>query len=600
MNISLKAYWSLFARYLTTQRRRVVLLTVVLLGGIGFQIANPQVLRVFIDAALTGAPLRDLMIAAALFLGLALLVQFLTVLATYLSEVVGWTATNALRVDLVDHCLNLDLAFHTAHTPGELLERVDGDVSALARFFSQLVVQVFGNALLLVGILIALGWEDWRLGLSAGLFVFISLIALIRLRSRWVIEIARTRQAMAEFFGVLGENLTGLEDVQANGASGYAQHRMRTLLPPWLRFYHRSRRADTSLWGASVLLFAVGNSIALGLGAYLFGTGSVTIGTVFMIFFYMNLIRGPMERVRNELEELQRAEAAIYRIRNLFAVEPQLPPGGNTTLPEGALRVQIEDLSFAYPIPAGRGNGLDLQDYEEASPNERFVLHNVSLALESGQVLGLLGRTGSGKSTLARLLLGLYSPQTGMIRLGGVALSDTPRLDLPRHVGLVTQEVQLFQASVRDNLTFFDPSIADVDLHEAMALLGLQPWFTRLPQGLDTQLGADGVGLSAGEAQLLAVARLFLKNPGLVILDEASARLDPATEQLIEDAMSRLFANRTAIIIAHRLQTVQRADQILILEQGRVAEYGNRVDLVANPDSLLSKLLRTGISEVLS
>ncbi|NOK63323.1 MAG: ABC-type multidrug transport system, ATPase and permease component [Chloroflexi bacterium AL-W] len=256
MNISLTVYWSLFAHYLTTQRKRMILLTIVLLGGIGFQIANPQVLRVFIDAALNGAPFRDLMIAAALLLGLALLVQFLTVLATYLSEVVGWTATNALRVDLVAHCLDLDLSFHTVHTSGELLECVDGDVSALAHFFSQLVVQVFGNMLLLAGILIALGWEDWRLGLSAGLFVFISLVALIRLHSRWVIEIARPRRAMAKFFGVLGENLTGLEDVQANGASSYAQHRMWTLLPPWLRFYHRSRRADTSFWGASVPLFA--------------------------------------------------------------------------------------------------------------------------------------------------------------------------------------------------------------------------------------------------------------------------------------------------------------------------------------------------------
>ncbi|HEY7357211.1 MAG TPA: ATP-binding cassette domain-containing protein, partial [Ktedonobacterales bacterium] len=166
--------------------------------------------------------------------------------------------------------------------------------------------------------------------------------------------------------------------------------------------------------------------------------------------------------------------------------------------------------------------------------------------------------------------------------------------------GMVTQEVQLFQATVRDNLSFFNHALSDSQIVAALEQVGLLPWYQALPDGLETMLGAEGTGLSAGEAQLLAFARVFLTNPGLVILDEASSRLDPATERLLERAVGKLFAGRTAIVIAHRLATIQRADDILILEDGRVLEYGPRVALAGDPNSRLSRLLRVGLEEVLA
>jgi ABC-type multidrug transport system fused ATPase/permease subunit len=172
--------------------------------------------------------------------------------------------------------------------------------------------------------------------------------------------------------------------------------------------------------------------------------------------------------------------------------------------------------------------------------------------------------------------------------------------DLRRHVGMVTQDVQLFRAPIRDNLTFFDPTIPDERLQEVLATLGLAEWLASLPNGLDSELEAGGAGLSAGQAQLLAFTRIFLKNPGLVILDEASSRLDPATEALIERAVERLMEDRTGFIIAHRLATVTRADDILILEDGNVVEFGERVALMADPESRFSRLLATGIEEVLA
>jgi ABC-type multidrug transport system fused ATPase/permease subunit len=228
------------------------------------------------------------------------------------------------------------------------------------------------------------------------------------------------------------------------------------------------------------------------------------------------------------------------------------------------------------------------------------VLRDVSFAVKPGRVLGVLGRTGSGKTTLTRLIFRLYDPSQGRLCLDGADLRGLPVAEVRRRVGMVTQDVQLFRASIRDNLSFFTSAIDDAQIERALRELRLWEWVQSRPQGLDTVLLAGGGGQSAGEAQLLAFARVFLRDPGLVILDEASSRLDPATENLLERAVDRLFAGRTGLVIAHRLRTVQRADDILILEGGRVAEYGARVALAADHGSRFNQLLQTGMEEALA
>ncbi|MUL35008.1 ABC transporter ATP-binding protein [Gloeocapsopsis dulcis] len=592
MNVPIKQYAKLLGSYLKPQQGRVALFAVALLTSIGLQVLSPQILGYFIDTSIAGASGQVLFVAALLFIGAAVLTQLLSVIATYLGENVAWTATNALRADIVEHCIQLDLSFYKSRTSGELLERVDGDVNVLSRFFSQLAIHTLGNGILLVGILVALFFENWLAGVSLTLFSLFALTILLSLHSFAVAPWTTYLQVSAEFFGFIGEHLVGREDIRANGAVSYVMRRFHQILQRWLPVYQKARFTSTILWSTSVGLFTTGNAIALAVSAYLWNQNAITIGSAYLIFHYTNLLNQPIERIREELEELQQVEASIYRIREILQIQSRLSKGGDRPLVQGALSVACEQVWFSYQLA------------QQTAPNsyltpQEWTLQDISFYLPAGQVLGLLGRTGSGKTTLARLLLRFYDAQLGCIRLGDVAIAQTPLTTLRQRVGLVTQDVQLFQASVRDNLTFFDSTIPDVQIWQTLELLGLTTWLRSLPEELDTQLDANSGGLSAGQAQLLTFARVFLKNPGLVILDEASSRLDPITEHLIEQAVDRLLDRCTGIIIAHRLQTVQRADQILILDQGRILEYGDRQSLLNNPHSHFSRLLKAGTTDFL-
>jgi len=309
---------------------------------------------------------------------------------------------------------------------------------------------------------------------------------------------------------------------------------------------------------------------------YLHLSGLITVGTVFLFFHYTEMLRNPIAQITQQIQDLQNATASIGRIEELFALESRLPDTDNQPLPAGPLDVDFDHVTFGYA------------DHDP-------VLRDVSFRLQPGTVLGLLGRTGSGKTTITRLLFRLYDVREGAVRLGGVDVRSTSHQRLRDHIGMVTQDVQLFQATVRDNLTFFDPSVSDERILGVVDTLGLGSWIQRLPRGLDTPLTAGGKGLSAGEAQLLAFIRIFLKDPGLVILDEPSSRLDPATERLIHRAWSRLLQNRTGILIAHRLSTVRQVDEIMIIEDGQVRERGRRDTLEQDPDSRFYELLQTGL-----
>ncbi len=584
--IPVRQYWNLLVDYLRPHRRRVVLLAVLLLTGIAFQLINPQIVRSFIDQAIAGADQSSLVRLALTFAALAVAQQALSVIATYLAENIGWAATNELRGDLAEHCLRLDMGFHKTRTPGEMIERIDGDVTALSNFFGQFVIHVVGNLVLLLGILVLLFRENLIVGLGITIFAGAALVAMVGIQNIALPWWKRVRQRSAEFYGFLGEQLGGTEDIRSNGATGFFLRRFTEHLRNWLPDAVRGFMGWAVLWSTNIVVFAVGTALVFWLGSRLFGDGTLTIGSVYLVFTYTELLRQPLDRIRHQMEDLQKAGAGMSRVEDLLALRSRLETEGAAGLPRGPLPVEFEGVTFAY------------QDGEEEMGE--VVLDDVSFRVAAGRVVGVLGRTGSGKTTLARLLTRLYDPIAGRVVIGGVAARAATTEDLRKQVGMVTQDVQLFRASVRDNLTFFDPDASDEAIMGVLVELGLAEWVRSLPDGLDTSLESGSGGLSAGEAQLLAFTRIFLKDPGLVILDEASSRLDPATEQLIERAVDKLLEHRTGIIIAHRLATVTRADDILILDNGRVIEFGERVALAADPNSRFSQFLRVGLEEMLA
>ncbi len=592
MHLPIKRYVVLLRQYLRPQVRQVMLLAVCLLLGIGLQLLNPRILQYFIDTALAQGPTLSLVYAGLLFIAIALVNQGLAIATTYFGTNIAWTATNYLRNDLLEHCLGLDMSFHKTRTPGEMIERIDGDVDDLSNFFSEFVLNLLTNFLLLAGILVIFFLINWIAGVAITLFSAIMFAVLIYMRRKVVALWKAERQMSATFYGFLGEHLGGTEDIRANGATGYTLRQFHMILRSWFPVRRRAVLIGTISGAFTLFMFIAGSAMAVAIGVYLWSIKAATVGTVVAMFTYMDLLSQPIQEIQEQLQDLQQASACIDRTEELLQMTSSLSDG-TQTLPDTAVMAEAPDI-----VEPAQALQIDFAHVTFGYVADEPVIHDLSLSLQPGRVLGVLGRTGSGKTTLARLLFRLYDPQEGEVLINGIAAQQFQLRNLRRNIGMVTQDVQLFRATVRENLTLFRREISDELILAALKEIGLDGWYIGLPEGLDSMMGADGEGLSAGEAQLLAFARVLLTNPGLIILDEASSRLDPATEGVIEHAMSTLFAGRTAIVIAHRLATIQRVDDIVIIEDGRMLEYGPRSQLVNDPHSHFAELLRTGLEDV--
>lgn len=438
-------YRDMFVRYVFPQKGLLVWLSVLLLLSIGLQLINPQIIRYFIDAAQGQGALDPLYYAAGFFILFSLLQQGVSVAAAYFSENLGWATTNKLRAELAEHCLSLDMSFHKTQTSGSLIERVDGDVNALANFFSSFIIHLVGNVLLMIGILALLFRENIWIGLAMSSFVVIAVFVIQWIRGFSVPMWKRWREVNADFYGFIGEHLEGTEDTRANGAAGYVMERyygfVRRMLPIRLRAF----LAFATMWSTTILVFTLGNAAAFLVCAWLWksGQGGLTIGSVYLVFYYTEQLAKPIEKIRTQLEDLQKADASLIRVRELMATKPKIQDGPGAALPEGPLSVEFRDLEFAYD--------------EEG----RNTLHRLQLKLQPGQTLGLLGRTGSGKTTLARLLLRFYDPQQGGIFLNGTDIRQFKLHQLRSKVAMVTQNIEILEGTVRDNLTLFDSGIPD-------------------------------------------------------------------------------------------------------------------------------------------
>jgi len=584
-------FYSLLYRYLNPYRKLFILLLVLLSCDILFSVFIPQIIRYYINSfdlldkgLITSQRIMiRLFEAAILYIGLGAVQQIFYIFSVYLTQNLAWKSTNKLRSDVCKKCIDLDMSFHNEYSPGKMIERIDGDVTTLAHFFSQFSLLVVMNFVLICAILFTLFLEDWRIGTVFTVFTIITMLILYKIWNYASPYWKKVRDSTTELFAFIEEAITGKEDIRANGADLYIMKRFhghsKDEFLKWEQAVIISRLVHIGIMG----IITIGTTLVFVVGVPLFEQRIIDFGTLFLINAYVGLLIDPIIRIVRESQDLTQADASINRINEIFAFESKISDTGIQTFPTTTtLELEFSNIFFSYS-------------------KADITLNDISFKLEAGKKLGVIGRTGSGKTTLSRLLFRLFDPDSGTISLNGVVdIKNFPLKALRQNIAYVTQQVELFKASLRDNIRFFNPKISDDQILQIIHDLKLTEWYNQLPAGLDTELLSSESGFSAGEAQLIALTRVFMKNPKIVILDEASSRLDPVTENLIDQAVSRLLINRTSIIIAHRLSTLEEVDEILLLEKGEIVEYGAREELKQNPNSKYSQLLKTGLQEVLA
>lgn len=565
------AHWRALADVLRPHRRRYGLLGVALGLSSALGLAAPVLVGRIVDRAAAGAAMGELIGLSAVLVGVGVLAQVASVIVTWWSTRTAWATTNELRLELAGHVLALDHEFHRTHSPGELVQRIDGDVTALSDLLARVVPKVGGAVLTAGGMVVVLTIIDPRIGLAMLAYVAVAAWLAGRRRNQAVAESAEEMGAYARLYGGIEERLTAAEDLRANGGTAYALAGFVDDSVDCVSAALVRERSYMATWGALNLAVAGGGILAIVGGAWLLDAGIVGLGTVFVLFQYTQLLRRPLEDVMDQLELIQKANGGMRRVLDLRAERPAIRDEGTTSPPPGPLSVDFVAVDFDY------GDG-------------RPVLHDITLHLAAGRTLGLVGRTGGGKTTIARLALRLIEPSSGGVRLGGVDADRIPLAELRSRVALVPQEVQLVAGSVRDNVTLFDSTVPDETVAAVLGRVGLD---RLVVAGLDRELGAAGAGLSAGESQLLALARVWLRNPDVVVLDEATARIDPETETRLARAVDDVLDGRTAIIVAHRLSTLERVDDIAVVDRGRIVEHGPRAELATDRRTRFGSLLST-------
>ena len=570
--------WRALAALLRPDAWRWVGLGALVAAGSGLILTGPLIVRNIVDKATTGTTTAQLTRLAILFLIVAVATQLINMAVAWMATVTAWHTTNGIRIRLARHVLGLSHAFHRQHTPGELIQRVDGDVTSVSDFMGRVIPRAAGALFMMVGMIGVLIVVDWRLALGALVYVTLAVSVVVRGRHRAVGESSDEMGSYARLYGGIEERLTAAEDLRSNGAGAHAMWRFVEDSADALGSAVRREKAFLRMWWAVDSSVAAGSVVSLVISAMLVSRHIISVGDAFLLFQYVLLLSRPLEDMVDQLETVQKANGAMVRVIDLLDVEPDIRDAGTTLAPRGPLSIEFRDVSYDYG-------------------DDQVVLQSVNLRFAAGRSIGIVGRTGSGKTTLSRLVLRLVEATSGSVHLGDVPIAEIPISELRRRVALIPQEVELLSGTVRDNVTLFDEQPSDEAVVVALHNAGLG---TLADGGIHRRLGAGGTGLSAGEAQLLALARVWLRDPDIVVLDEATARIDPATETLLEDAVARLTLGRTTLIIAHRLSTLRHVDEIVVLDHGQVVEHGNRADLADDIDSRYRHLLELAHDEVVT
>jgi ATP-binding cassette subfamily B protein len=477
----------------------------------------------------------------------------------------------------------MSIGFFTRRSPGVLISRMTNDVEALNQLVTNGLVTIFSSTLTLVGIVVIMLFLDVKLALIT--FVTFPLLAVASVVFRVVSAgtYRATRERIAAVTAYLQETLSGVRVVRSFGQEPRHVAAMTDLNEQNRDVNMKTVYLNASYFPAVELLAAVGTAVILLYGGSQAINGALEVGVVVAFVGYLTRFFEPIQELSQLYTTYQQGMAALDKIFDLLDTAPDMVDAPGAIDP-GTLRgeIELDGVWFSYAEQTAAEDGA-------APDDDLWALRDVDLHVPPGQTLALVGATGAGKSTFAKLVARFYDPQQGIVRVDGHDLRGVQQRALRRQLGIVPQEGFLFSGSVRENVAFGRPEASEEEIEAAIAAVGATDFVTRLPQGLDTEVGERGIQLSAGQRQLVAFARALLAEPRILILDEATSNVDVRTEKTIERGLERLLHGRTAIVIAHRLSTIRRAGKIVVLEYGQIAEQGTHDELI-NANGPYSKL----------
>jgi putative ABC transport system ATP-binding protein len=499
------------------------------------------------------------------------IVVVITALSAYAMNVRLYRSTEAglatLRVTAFRHVHDLSMLTQSGERRGALVARVTSDVDQISQFmqWGGLMIIVSLGQLVVASVLMAI--YSWPLALMVWLIFLPFAFALRRIQR--VISRAYTgvRERVGDMLAAVSESVVGASAIRAYGAEERTERRVDETVERYRRAQTRAQGFVAMTFPASELVAAIALAGVVVAGTLLGVGGHLSAGKLIAFLFLVTLFIGPMQVATEVLNEAQNAIAGWRRVLGVLDTTPDVADPGQDgiELPRGPTEVRFEDVSFAYPGDGGT------------------VLHHVDLTIAPRSRIAIVGETGSGKTTFSKLLTRLMDPSSGRILIDGVPLADVRFSSLRERVVMVPQDGFLFDATLAANVRYGRPSATDAELVAALTELGLADWLNGLPRGLDTPVGQRGESLSAGERQLVALARAYIADPDLLVLDEATSAVDPATEVRIQRALDGLTRGRTAVAIAHRLSTAEMADEVIVFDKGRVVQRGTHRALVAEP-----------------